>query len=224
MLRRDYILRMVEEFIQALSRINSLKKDQRWDEASREVDAEFKKLVGEGAEAIASVSETELLARLMQDGPTQALRDKTLVLTTLLKEAGDVATGEGKTEQGRVCYLKALDLLLGVLARGEVFECPAFVPKIEMLVAALNATPLPAPTQAMLMQHYERTGEFAKAEDALFTMLDADPDNDAIVEFGVAFYQRILSQSDATLKEANLPRAEVEEGLKKLRDWRRQRA
>jgi Family of unknown function (DUF6483) len=216
MLRRDYILRMVEEFIQALSRINSLKKDQRWDEASREVDAEFKKLVGEGAGAIAAVSETELFSRLMQDGPTHALRDKTLVLTSLLKEAGDVATGEGHAERGRVCYLKALSLLLGVLARGEVFECPAFVPKIEMLVAALNSTALPAPTHAMLMQHYERTGEFAKAEDALFTMLDADPDNDAIVEFGVAFYQRILSQSDATLNEAKLPRAEAEEGLKEL--------
>ena len=34
----------------------------------------------------------------------------------------------------------------------------------------------------MLMQHYERTGEFAKAEDALFAMLDAQPDNPAIVE------------------------------------------
>ena len=42
---------------------------------------------------------------------------------------------------------------------------------------------MPARTHAMLMQHYERTGEFAKAEDALFAMLDAEPDNNAIVEF-----------------------------------------
>jgi len=27
------------------------------------------------------------------------------------------------------------------------------------------------------MQHYERTGEFAKAEDAFFSMLEAEPDN-----------------------------------------------
>ena len=66
------------------------------------------------------------------------------------------------------------------------------------------------------MQHYERTGEFANVEDALFAMLDAEPDNQAIVEFGITFFQRLLAQSDAALNEANLPRAEVEEGLKEL--------
>ena len=68
----------------------------------------------------------------------------------------------------------------------------------------------------MLMQHHERTGEFAKAENALFAMLDAEPGNEAIVEFGVAFYKRMLAQSDAALMEGKLPRAEVEEGLKEL--------
>jgi hypothetical protein len=47
-------------------------------------------------------------------------------------------------------------------------------------------------------------------------MLDAGPDNEAIVKLGLAFYQRLLAQSDATLAAANLPRAEVEEGLKQL--------
>jgi hypothetical protein len=28
-IRRDYILRMIEEFIQALARVNALKQDQR---------------------------------------------------------------------------------------------------------------------------------------------------------------------------------------------------
>ena len=85
-----------------------------------------------------------------------------------------------------------------------------------MLVAALRSTPLPVRTHAMLMQHYERTGEFAKAEDALFAMLDAEPDNHAIAEFGITFYQRLLAQSDVTLNAAGLPRAEVEDGLKQL--------
>jgi len=47
-------------------------------------------------------------------------------------------------------------------------------------------------------------------------MLDTEPSNDAIVDFGIAFYQRLLTQSDAALNEANLPRAEVEEGLKEF--------
>lgn len=216
MIRRDYILRMIEEFIQALARLRSLQQSQRWAEAGNELDAEFKKLVGDGAPAVARLSETELLARLMQEGPTQLVRDKTLLLTTLLKEAGDVAAAEERTEESRECYLKALHLLLDVLSREEMFECPEFVPKVEMLVAALQSAPLPVRSAAMLMQHYERTGEFAKAEDALYAMLDAEPNNPAIVEFGITFYKRLRSQSDAALNAANLPRAEVEEGWKEL--------
>ena len=216
MIRRDYILRMIEEFAQALARIQSLKRSQSWGEASAALDAEFQRLIGEGAQAVARHSETELLARLMQGGPTHVVRDKTLMLTTLLNEAGDVAAAQDWADDSEECYLKALHLLLDVLARGEVFECPEFLPKVEMLKEALQGTPLPPRTHAMLMQHYERTGEFDKAENALFAMLDAEPENGAIVGFGVAFYKRMLVQSDTALTEGALPRAEVEEGLKEL--------
>ena len=217
MIRRDYILRMIEEFIQALSRLRSLKQGQRWTEAGDKLDAEFKKLVGDGAQAVARLSETELLARLMREGPTHALHEKTLLLTTLLKEAGDVAAAENREAESRECYLKSLHLLLETLARADAIEWPEFVPKVEMLKGLLQPGPLPLRTLAMLMQHYEHIGEFAQAEDALFAMLDAEPDNPAIVEFGITFYKRLQSQSDAALTEANLPRAEVEDGLKKLR-------
>jgi hypothetical protein len=85
-----------------------------------------------------------------------------------------------------------------------------------MLKEALKEAPLPPRTHAMLVQHHERAGEFAKAENALFALLDGEPDNGAIVEFGVAFYRRMLAQNDAALTEGALPRAEVEEGLKEL--------
>lgn len=199
-----------------LARINSLKQDQRWNEAAEALDAEFQKLAGGGAQAVARLSETELLARLIEGEPTQVVRQKVLVLTTLLKEAGDVAAGQNRPDESRACYLKALHLLLDTLAREDVFEFPEFVPKVELLLAALQGEVLPVRTHALLMQHYERTGAFAKAEDALFAMLEAEPDNVALIEFGLAFYQRVLTQSDAALDAANLPRAEVDEGLKEL--------
>lgn len=199
-----------------LARINSLKRDQRWNEAAEALDAEFQRLAGAGAQAVARLSETELLARLIAGESTQTVRHKTLVLTTLLKEAGDVAAGQNRPDESRECYLKALNLLLETLAREEVFEFPEFVPKVELLVAALANDALPIRTHARLMQHYERAGNFAKAEDALFAMLEAEPDNAALVEFGLTFYQRLLAQSDAALNAANLPRPEAEEGQKEL--------
>jgi hypothetical protein len=217
MIRRDYLLRMIEEFAQALARIRALKSGRCWGQASGALDEEFQRLTGAGAQVVARLPEAELLARLMQDGPTHLMRDKTFILTTLLQEAGDIAAAEERTDDSQACYLKALHLLLDVLARGEVFESPEFVPKVEMLKEALHGTILPPRTHAMLMQHHERTGEFAKAENALFAMLDAEPDNGEIVEFGLSFYRRMQGQSDVALAEGALPRAEVEEGLKELR-------
>ena len=216
MIRRDYILRMIEEFIQALSRIRALKKEQLWPEAAAILDEEFQRLVGDGARAVAGLSQTELIARLIRGEPTQVVHTKTLLLVTLLQEAGDLAALEERSEESRACYLKGLHLLLDSLAAGEVHEMPEFVPRIEVFVNCLKESPLPLETSALLMQHYERAGEFAKAEDALFAMLEAEPKNPRLLEFGIDFYRRLELQSDASLANGNLPRAEVEAGLADL--------
>jgi hypothetical protein len=217
MIRGDYILRMIQDFFEVLSRIKALKKGQLWCEARGTVDAEFQKLIGSGAEAVAQLSETELLARLIQGEPTQVVREKTLMLCTLLKEAGDVATGQERLQEGQACYLKGLNLLLDTLARDEAFVCPEFVPQVEVFVEVLADSPLPLSTQARLMQHYEGTREFGKAEDSLFAMVQAEPDNPRVVEFGIAFYERLRAQIDSALEAGNLPRAELEAGQAELR-------
>lgn len=216
MIRRDYILRMLEEFFEVLSRIRALQKGQKWNEASLVAEKELQQLVGLGVQDIARLSETELLARLIRGEPTQAVREKTLVLATLLKEAGDIAAGEGRSAESLSYHLKGLHLLLGVRAREDPFDSPAFVPRVEGFLAALGDFVLPLSTQAMLMQHYERIGEFAKAEDVLFAMIEADGTNPALLSFGIGFYQRLQHQSDDALKQGNLPRSEVEAGLAQL--------
>jgi tetratricopeptide (TPR) repeat protein len=209
---------MIEEFIRALARINTLKQSQRWQEAGRALDDEFQRLVGAGPQVVAQLSETELLAKLVQGEPTQFVHDKAFLLTALLKEAGDLATTQERADEARECYLKGLHLLLDTLARGEAGECPEFVPKVEVFVTALEDSPLPLRTLALLMQHYEHTGQFARAEDALHAMLDQDPGNSGIAEFGIAFYERLGSQSDSALAAGNLPRIELEAGLMEIRD------
>src|SRR5438067_1867620 len=160
MVRRDYILRMIEEFFRALSRIRALKKGERWQEAAGSVEDQLRALVGVGSEQVAKLTETELLARIVQGEATQAVYDKTLLVTTFLHEAGDVAVAQDRVEDGRAFYLKGLHLLLETLARGDAQECPEFVPKVEEFLAALEGAPLPLQTQGRLMEHYERKGEF----------------------------------------------------------------
>lgn len=217
MLRRDYILRLIEEFTAALSRIQALKKDRQFDEAGESTEEQFRRLTGLDSAALLKLSETELLARLIQTEPLHAMREKTFLLTTLLREAGDIAEAKNRPGEGRACYLKGLHLLLDSLARGDAAEQPEFVPKIDLFVAALSNEELPMPTNALLMEHYERSGQFAKAEDALFAILDADPQNTVALEFGISFYERLSHQADSALAAGNLPRDELEAGRAELR-------
>jgi len=216
MIRRDYIIRLIEEFVEALARIRALKNERRTGEAALLTEEEFKRISGIDSESLLKLSETELLAKLIQDDALQSVREKIFFLTTLLKEAGDIAVAEGRTVESRACYLKGLHLLLDSLARANAFEQPEFVPKVELFVDALDEIPLQ--TSVLLMEHYERTGQFAKAEDSLFAILDAEPENTAALEFGISFYNRLLGQTDSQLNDGNLPRAEVESGLAELHD------
>ena len=221
MIKRDYILRIIEEFAEALARIRALRNEGKLGEASVLTEEEFKRITGIDSEALLKLSETELLARLIETEPSHAVREKTFFLTTLLKEAGDIAAAEGRPEESRACYLKGLHLLLGSLARGDAFEQPEFVPKVDLFVEALDE--VPTQTSVLLMEHYERTGQFGKAEDALFAILDGDVNNEFVLNFGISFYERLLGRRDTELDEGNLPRAEVESGLEELRSRKQQR-
>ena len=70
----------------------------------------------------------------------------------------------------------------------------------------------------------EPQADYLKAEDALFVILDDDPTSEAVLDFGVLFYERLRGQGDAALLVGNLPRKEVEVGLAELRRRKSARA
>ena len=216
MIRRDYILRMIEELRRVLAGIVALKQERRWQEVEGTLDEQFKQLIGVGAAEATVLSETDLSARLMQGETTQFVHEKTRFLTALFREAGDAAVAQDRTDEGHALYLKGLHLLLGMEDSRELSDHPDFVPSVEVFTAALSDAPLPAQTLALLMRHYERRGEFGKAEDALFGLLDMAPDASEVADFGLAFYERLRGQRDAALADGNLPRSELEAGVAEL--------
>jgi hypothetical protein len=213
MLRRDYILRLIEEWGAMLRRTRKQIDAGDHPAAGEELDKAFLDLVGTGAEAVNRLSETELLARLTMEGPTHVVREKALILVALLQQAGEVHVAAGREAQGQECWIKALDVLLTLQLQDADFELPEFVPKIDMLRDQLTGVDLPLQTLAALWRHYERIGAYGRAEDALAELLEAEPANTALIDEARAFYERLLRQSDSTLEAGNLPRPEVEAGL-----------
>jgi hypothetical protein len=218
MIRRDYILRMIEKIVQVLMGVREKMSEHNEVEAEQMLDQVFRELVGLGPLEVSRLSEMELLALLMKDDPTQVLREKSLLLVALLEEAARLRTAQGKSEESETCRIKALDLLLSIQLQDVDLELPAFVPRIGAMHDELSeaGVTLPLRTLAALWRQYERTGAFARAEDVLFKLLEAEPENTALHSEGRAFYERLLRESDASLEAGNLPRKEVEAGLAEL--------
>jgi Family of unknown function (DUF6483) len=217
MIRRDYLLRMIEELAQALSRIRGWTKAGQLDTATAALDQEFQKLVGQGPDVVAGMSETELKAAVMKGEPTQVVRDKCLMLVSLLHEAAEIKAAVGHTEDRAAYELKALNLLLETLGSSDGFELPEFVPQVDRLAATLKDYTLPLGTSLGLMRYYEQMQRFGLAEDALFAALENAPQNRGLLEFALAFYERLAGYSNSTLESGDLPRPEVEAGLAEVR-------
>jgi hypothetical protein len=217
MIRRDYILNAIEEFAAVLAKILGFSKEAQWQNASATAAQEFQRLTGVDANQALQMSDTELFARLIEGEPTHIAESKIFMLATLFKATGDVMAGQGRTEESRQYYLKGLHLLLDTLDRTAIGERPDFAPTVETFLISLDDSPLPTKTNAMLMRHHELAGEFAKAEDTLFAIAAAEPPDAELLEFGAAFYQRVLGKSDAALLAGNLSRTEAQAGLADFR-------
>ena len=215
-MRRDYILRMVETFANALARIVGQIEARQFPQASARIEQAFNELIGSGAETVAQLSETELIARLTLDGPTHLVRDKTFILIALLREAAQLHAGEFQLESATACRVKALNILLMVQMQDVDLQMPQFVPTIDMLRDELGDEPLPLRTLAALWRHYERIGAYARAEDELYALLEAEPMNESWRVEAVGFYQRLLLHADSELDAGNLPRAEITAALAEL--------
>ncbi len=217
MISRDYLLGMVEKFVQRVLRIRERISLRQYAGAREDLDGAFQELVGEGALKVSQFSEAELLSRVAQGGPTHAYGDKARLLVGLLQEAGRIHEAENLETESHACWLKALNLLLTLQLQDADFEFPDIVPGIDLLREQLGSAVLPLRTLAALWRHYERIGSYGRAEDALFALLESEPFNAGLLAEAKVFYERLLGHGDAALVAGNLAREEVEAGLEILR-------
>ena len=216
MFRQDYIIRMIQEFGQILLGVRDLIRGLRYTEALDRLDESCQQLAGLDIDGVASRPLAELLARLTFGDEPDVARDKCVACAAALQAAGAAYAGLGRAQDSSACYLQALNLTLEVHLQNEHASLPDYAPTPEELVVQLNAYTLPPRTNATLLRYYEQDASYGKAEDALFAMLDVEPENAAARDLGQAFYERLLQLSDAALEAGNLPRAEVEAGLVEL--------
>ena len=215
MINKDYILRIAEKFGRFLAIILRLRQANQHEEALIFIDDLFFQSLGLTSSFISSLSEEALLRMI---SPLGALNiEKCLWIAALLKVEADIYADQGNDNESYHRYLKSLYLFLEVPPDENPISDLDIPAQIDEILGKLEEYELPLKMKSKLFSYYDNTGSYAKAEDILFEIIEADSSDHKIVEQGIAFYTRLKGKSDAELLSGNLSREEVEEGLAQLK-------
>ncbi len=222
MINKDYILRMAERFGRYLAIIIGLRQSNKHEEALIYIDDLFLQTTGLTTGFINSASEDMLLNLLSPLGVLNV--EKCLWMAMLLKEEANIYENMGQPTESYYRYLKSLFLFIEVSQRDSAVQELDIDAAISDILNKLAEYELPFKTQERLFRYYEKTGKYAKAEDVLFEMVEAEIEasgnKEAIIQQGMAFYGQLMKKSAAALQAGNLSREEVEEGLAQLQAMR----
>ncbi|HEX5164124.1 MAG TPA: DUF6483 family protein [Thermomicrobiales bacterium] len=218
LVQRDYLLRIVEQFVEVLNHVLHLRRGGSLLEARNYIEQHMGRLVGIDPDDVAAQSAVELAAeirgRLLRHQQPQLVSDQLVVLAGLLHESAHISDEAGDQPRAMAERLKALDLYIEVLTVDEPGCAPAEA-AVDVILDELPDLPAPA-TMRKLVDAYEASGRFDEAEDWLFHLIDAASDDNAVLAMGIAFYERLLALDDSTLAAGRLPADEALAGLAEL--------
>lgn len=218
MLRKDYLVRMIEEMTEMIGKIFDLKQQRKWIDALWQIDDLYRRLFRLNSDLIGGLSARDLVELMRSGGAVES--EKLQSLAKLVKEEGDILLSSGDPDQGIRRQIKALHLFLAASQYGTQRELWNLEASVEELRTLLKPYVLPADTERLLLDYQEELRRYDQAEDTLFRLLKSQ----AITrEEGILFYRRLSLLSPEELIRGGLSPEEVQEGeLAWLAAWEHQ--
>lgn len=226
MTQKDYILRIFEEIGRIIAQVIYLRQMKDYQGAHELIDEQLKQTVGMGSGFLHSMSDETLLSMLTTLGMLNI--DKCWLVATLLKAEGELYKEQQDENSSYQSYLKACNLFLEALYHQYKQKHIEKVEELEELISILEVYELPLRTRQLLFWYLEHSGQYSKAEDTLFDILEVEADEDReiaeemeeMLELGKAFYARLLLKSEEDLQRGNFSHEEAEEGYARLHTFR----
>lgn len=155
MFREDYVRRMLEQAVTAVTAILGLTRLERYPEALSEVDRALQRILGLHLSLVAGLPAAELVPMLRWGEKLDI--GKLVVLAELLQAEGDIYAAQHQPGEAQARYLKALELVLEVAFESEK-NLAAVQPRVAALQLRLDGAALPVPAElAEWLAHYQLT-------------------------------------------------------------------
>lgn len=220
MIKRDYLMTMIEQMVKVLAELLFFKKAGKHEEALELINHAGRLFFGFDVEGLVWLDDEQFL-NFLRGGTGTMDPGKCAVLSILLNERASILDEKGIDDLATACRMKALIARLELHRCGITENLPESIPAVEAIVEALEDYELPPQVRLGLFEYYESARAFARAEDELFGLLETEGESRELVQRGIEFYQRCLEQEDAWLVAGNLPREEVMEGLAAMKERER---
>jgi hypothetical protein len=211
MIERDYFMRMITILTQMIARILFLKNTKDFPGALLEIQTTSKTLLGLNGDLMRRLSPDQIM-QLFGSDLTVAV-PKAYIAAILFKEEADVRSLMGEEDEPARLRLRSLTLLLSVYEWADEPIEPDHPKAIEEVLDTLRDFVLPVDLLAKLFRFREQIGQYDRAENVLYDILEIQPEFKAEA---MLFYKRLLEKKDEELAEGGLPREEIVEGLEKL--------
>lgn len=120
MIRKDYILRMVEEFAKFLAKIVGLKQEGKFNEALKKIDDVYQGMIDLDPAVLKSIGADELLDFLQNEKKYNNIYIK--IIAELLFEEGQIYIESGDPVSGRNVLEKAKVLINFLMENDSTFS------------------------------------------------------------------------------------------------------
>jgi len=207
MIRDDYIMRMVKQFTRAVTKILRLKESHQYNAVLKTVDETFQELFGLNSEVFDSLS-TESIIELLKLEHSEIMQ-KCFWIAELIKEEAEIYESQKDSRISESKYLKSLELYLEGITYGDNSIVYDYFAKIKEIIDRFEQSEIPNRTKYKLLRYYEKIENYSKVEDLLFELLELEEDKRDLIEYGISFYNRLMTKSDKELIDENLPRDKV---------------
>ena len=208
-IRDDFILRMLDQISEVVSRVVLGATGGAAEEAERVLGNAYQELTGSNRDLVAQLGTDQLLAIL--GAPLNFNRERGYVLGRLLEADAEVRSlTSDDSEFVDVARLKALDLYLASDAAG--LQENDLEEHIDGMLRSLADVFLPVPSTWRVFDHARRKERFARAEDLLYELLEREGPDGEVARRGRNFYADLEVRTDEELRAGGLPRDEVREG------------
>ncbi|MFL0252345.1 DUF6483 family protein [Clostridium neuense] len=212
MIKNDYSKKMAEEFTSLIKKIKELNKNN--ENPFTEIDVAYKKFLGISSGFANNISIIDLIkllrTNMVPDG------NKLTVAAKLLLEEGKICEKNDDISNAFYKYEKAFSLMYVVFYNN--FECilNEYEQIGEEVTSLLTEYELDERTTYKVFNYYNITGNYAKADEYIFELINNFSDKAKYKNEAVNFYNNLLTKSDEELENGSLSREEVKDALKEI--------